>query len=202
MAVDDVITLAEAKAQLRIPESDTSRDALIAGLIPAVTRLLEAACKTSYFVRRTVADERHTGGMCGRFGGARRIYLRHYPVVSIIAIEDEAAPANRVPPADYLLHREAGILEHYWTWPAALAAHGALGWWKVSYQTGWFASTAEVDPKVKLAAGIVLERILENPEGAVASKGVGSFNVSYARPEDLPPEALLALGQYVGGTVQ
>jgi uncharacterized phiE125 gp8 family phage protein len=49
----DPVSLAEAKAQLRIPASDTSNDVVIQGLIPAATRLVQSLVQR-VFVSQTL----------------------------------------------------------------------------------------------------------------------------------------------------
>lgn len=158
----DVVTLAEAKAGLNRPTSETDFDAEIAAYITAISRLLDDLCGP--IVRRTVTDERHSGG-------TQLLFLRQTPVYTITSVTEysnttaqaltaETFTANTA--YDYLFDTNLGTLTRRSSTTDTPFAATAV---KVTYVAGRYADTATVDRRFKLAAVICLSNIWKHEQG-------------------------------------
>lgn len=118
-----LVTLAEAKAYLGIPNGDTTQDNLLLQLISVATNAIEKYCDRVFVLRRVteIIDNRHGGSLV----------LQHNPVEQIISIVDDAGVT--INSNDYRLNRDAGILRPKFNEPYLFA----LGEITVVYRAGW-----------------------------------------------------------------
>ena len=162
------LTYPEAKNHLGVT-SDTGESEILA-LVGAATFTIEGYLGLP-LVRRSFSED-HTGGIGERLGGARRMYLRNYPVVSTgITITDD--DATTIDSDDYTVIADQGILEHDWQWPAP------VGRWTVVYTAGRYANTDAVEQHFKTAAKLLLGDIYNMPESNVQSKSIGDLSITY-----------------------
>jgi len=199
-----LVTLDEAKAALGI--SDSSQDAEIEALVNAATRVIEGFTQRA-FVQRAF-DEYYPGGVNGRRGGSRRIFLQHYPIVSVASITDDAG--EEVESDEFTIWPEQGFLEHIWCWPVPLAERGGTGRWRIQYTAGLFATTAAVGADLKDAAYRLMRYWRARKVPGVDSKKVGDFTISFgggsggagggAADPSLPDDVLVILQPYISRT--
>lgn len=156
----DVLTLNEGKAAVRIATTDTRYDTDLAGVITAVSRILDR--RYGPVVQRTITDEVHEG-----YGDG--LTLRYGPITSITSITEYSGTTGSVltvstpgvqPAAGYQLAR----------WHTATAPYSgriirtAGGYRRlfngpvvVTYVAGRFANTAAVDALWKDAAKVMVK---------------------------------------------
>lgn len=87
MAINDLLTLDEAKRALNIPTSDDSNDTELAQVITAASAFVDSVYGP--VVERTVTDERH-------IATGRTIFLHHHPVASITTVTEYAGGTGTV----------------------------------------------------------------------------------------------------------
>lgn len=126
------------------------------------------------FVQRSFT-ERRRGGVLGVRGGAKRIYLDHYPVVSVTSITDE--DSDTVAAADYRILEDLGALEHDGRWPVP------TGEWSIVYTAGRYASTDAVAEDVRLACNLLVSHWIGAREDGGGS--VGILGLQGALPSDV-----------------
>ncbi len=80
-----LITLPEGKAHLKV--TGDAEDATILALIGSCTFTIESYIGNS-IVQKTFTED-YTAGKGRKLGGARRIYLRNYPISSVTSITDD-----------------------------------------------------------------------------------------------------------------
>lgn len=156
----DVLTLAEAKAAVRIASTDSRYDTDLAGVITAVSRMLDR--RYGPVVQRTITDEVHDGYR-------DRIVLRQAPITSVTSITEYSGTTGSaltvttpgVQPANgYQLAR----------WHTSTAAYSgrilrtAGGYQRtfngpvvVTYVAGRYSATATVDALWKDAAKVMVK---------------------------------------------
>ena len=79
-----IVTLAEAKAQLKIVDSNTNEDATFEGYINEISSAVELYCKRK-FVSQSITSELHDGN------GGRFLYPRYFPIQQL---STESAPTT------------------------------------------------------------------------------------------------------------
>ena len=189
MAVTDVLTLAEAKRVLRIASSDEVDDAALIATITAVSELVDT--NFGCMVVRTITGEVHDGTPSGPrpLGYRTTLQLRQRPVSTITSVTEYdltdpvtlTAVTPGVDPADgYVADRSpsggglSGILRR-WT------GSGFTSWGDggqnivVTYVAGRYATTADVEDRVKHAAGIILTNMWRAREPGVEQ--IGEYSV-------------------------
>ena len=177
----DVLTLAEAKAELGIGTGDTSNDATLARKITAVSRRLDQACGP--IVIRTITGEVLEGG-------ADHAFVEFCPVFSWTSVTEYSATVAQVlDPEDYDTQPTYGYIAQRGGTPTSVysgrlerrSAGGTLRFpagpeaVRVTYVAGRFATTAAVDPLFKEAAAVMLKNAWRTQEAAV--QGLGEFDV-------------------------
>lgn len=199
MALNDqaLITVEEAKGFADI--SGIGGDPLIESAINAASIALESAMNGTVFVEQTFTED-YSGGINGRLGGAKRIYLYRKPIVSVTSIIDDNS--NSVTSTYYTIVAKKGFLEHDWQWPAP------VGRWTIIYKAGLFATEADVDAAVKEACKLLVFERYKSRRPGVQSKSVGgrfgSKSVSKAVPRNpvgLPDDVWLLVRKYWEQTV-
>jgi len=130
-------------------------------------------------VIRAVDDERHT---------PRRIpvLLRHWPVVELVSVAEDDVPLVA---ADTYLEPQWGVLRRVrcrsvadWT----CTPGGVV----VSYRAGRCGATADVDPRIKAAAQIVVRHMWEQDHTLGAAMTDQGFPLSTPRSFSVPKRAL------------
>lgn len=182
MAATDIVTVADAKAQLNIPLSDTSHDAELAGFVSAATGVVERYAGA--VINRTVTETFD--------GGRRSVLLAYLPVVSVTSVT-EAGTA--VDPAGYTVASASGVLTRSSAGTATRWGSG-LSSVAVTYVAGQAATTAEVPGNIRLAALIIIQHMWETQrpaaEGPFAGRG-DDFDPRYTY--SIPRRALELLGE-------
>lgn len=191
-AANALITLAELKTYLGLTSS--SQDARLDALIDAVSAAIEQYCQNPLIIQTGLAEFYEETP-----NRSPRLYLKHYPVVQVTDIRDEAD--FLIPLTEVNVRREWGELYRAGGWPRPQDANGNPARWRVTYDAGRFATVALVPADLKLAAKkwVSLARELVTP--GVQSKSMGQISVTFADLaslfEDGPPlEVAQLLGPY------
>ena len=194
----NLVSLAEAKAYLNI--SVTTFDTQIQAMIDGASALIEDFCQNAMVEREFT--EHYTGGINLHKGGAKRIYLKHFPVAEVASITDDS---GYVMPADqYVIWPEKGILEHFGYWYVPQTTTGSPGRWTVVYTAGRHADTASVIPSLKLACNMLLATRWMARSPGIQSQRIGDLSIAWDRnleSEGLPAEVRSMLGPYVAISV-
>lgn len=181
MATLDLLTLAEAKQELGIGPSDSSKDTLLARKITAVSQRLDQACGP--IVKRTVTGEVVAGGAADAWVALGPVYawtsVTEYSgtVAQVLDPEDyDTQPAygyvaerGGTPTSIYtgrLTRRSTGGTLLFPVGPEAV---------RVTYDAGRYADTATVAPLFKEAAAVMLQNAWRTQEAAV--QAMGEFDV-------------------------
>lgn len=173
----DVLTLAEAKAELGIGPTDTTKDLTLARKITAVSRRLDTACGP--IVRRPVTGEVLEGG-------ALHAWVALAPVHSWTSVTEYSGTVAQVlDPEDYDTQPTYGYVAERGGTPTSIyngrlrrrSAGGSLPFpagpeaVRVAYVAGRFSDTATVDPLFKEAASVMLQNAWRTQESAVQAMG-------------------------------
>ncbi len=169
MASEDqyILDLEEGKRHLNV--TTTTDDAEILAFIGGATFAIEAYVQNAVVQRAFTED--YTAGNGLRIGGARRIYLKRYPIVSVASITDDES--NTVSSDDYIIVADEGYLEHDWRWPAP------VGRWTVVYTAGRYTTTKTVEQHWKTACKLLLADYWNLPQSNVQSKKIGDLSIAY-----------------------
>lgn len=190
----NLVSLAEAKSYLNI--TGTSRDVQIQAIVDGASALIEDFCQNA-FVQRSFT-EHYTGGINIHKGGAKRLYLKHFPIVSVASITDDR---GYVMPSDqYVIWPEKGILEHFGYWYVPQTTTGAPGRWTVVYTAGRYANTAAVLPSLKLACNMLIATRWMARAPGIMRQRIGELDIQWDRnlyTEGMPAEVRSMLGPYV-----
>lgn len=177
----DVLTLAEAKAELGVGAADTSKDTILARKITAVSQRLDQACGP--IVQRTVTGEVLEGGQ-------DHAWVAFGPVYSWTSVTEYSATAAQVlDPEDYDTQPTYGYVAERGGTPTSIysgrltrrSAGGTLVFpvgpeaVRVTYVAGRFVDTANVGALFKEAAAVMLQNAWRPQEAAVQS--MGEFDV-------------------------
>lgn len=142
----DLLTLAEARAALTLPASDTSKDADLSNIyIPAVTPVVEDL--TGPLMQRTVT---HTVD-----GGKTFIVLPSRPT-SVTSVTETGV--SLVANVDYTVNTRAGIVVRGSTRTPYIFLPGQSNV-VVTYVAGPYVNTADVPAQIKLAARIIVAQL-------------------------------------------
>lgn len=147
MAATDLLTLAEARAGLRLATADISRDAdITATFIPAVTTVVEDL--VGPVVTRSVT---YTAD------GGRGSVLLPSPVAAITSITDNGVTLTG---SDYVVDKPKGII-YRGTMVASVPFTPGRQSVVVTYDSGICANTAAVPAPIKLAARAILSALYQ-----------------------------------------
>jgi hypothetical protein len=176
----DLVTLAEAKAHLDIPEQDTDDEAEISAFIASLTEPIERHVGAVLPVAYT---ERHDGARPA-------IALDHPPVVSITSVTlpggvNLAAPAWEIDKPSGVLTRMIGDYPSCWE-------YGRI---TVVYTAG----LATVPAHVRQAALIILQHLWETQRGSMQQPVNADDSYDPRWAYSIPRRALELLGPAVGG---
>jgi hypothetical protein len=169
MANEDLylLDLEEGKRHLNV--TTTTDDAEILAFIGGATFAIEAYVGNA-IVQRSFTED-YTAGQGPRIGGASRIHLKHYPIVSVTSITDDES--NTVASTDYIILADEGYLEHDWRWPAP------VGRWTIVYTAGRYATTKAVEQHWKTACKLLLADYWNLPKSNIESKKIGDLDIKY-----------------------
>lgn len=148
MALEDLLTLAEARRAIRLPEGVTARDDDLSDTyIPAVTAVVEDV--VGPVVQRTVT---HT--LTGSFSTT----FLPYPAASItsVTVDGVALTAD-----DYTVDLKAGLIRRSSTYTPTEDPDSVV---TVAFVAGLAAATGSVPAPIKLAARIVLAGLWQTRE--------------------------------------
>lgn len=155
------ITLAEAKAHLRVAQADVDDDEYIVGLINVAAVTLERM--TGHVMRARNVTFAYDGW---HYNGSNRIPLWRGPVNSVgSVVYDDQAGAPQTLAANQYRVREFALQPYIVpatavTWPEAEPVLGAV---RVTYNAGYL-SNADVPEPFKLAAKLLIGHWFENRE--------------------------------------
>jgi uncharacterized phiE125 gp8 family phage protein len=184
MAATDVVTLAEAKAQLNI--TDSSADTELPVFIEAATAAVEDY--VGAVVARQVTEVRD--------GGRAVLLLKHVPVLSVTSVTEDGTVLDA---SAYQVDTDAGALTRV-SGSAAVPFLPGVGNVQITYQAGRVATTADVPGRYKMAALIIVQHLWETQRPAAAgpfSQGADDYDPRYSY--SIPRRALELLGEPVGG---
>lgn len=186
MPEPDIVTVAEAKAQLNM--TDSVSDAELGLYVSAATGVVERW--TGALLPRTVTDV---------FDGGRPVVmLSALPVRSITSVTD----SGDVVPADgYRVSLPSGVLTRV-AGPSPMPFLPGVGTVTVEYVAGQAATAAELPGRVRLAALIILQHMWETQRPAAAgpfSQASDDFDPRYAY--SIPRRAQELLGVELGEAV-
>ena len=185
MAATDIVSLADAKAQLNI--TDNVSDAELAGFISAVTAPIEDHVGAA-IINRTVTEVFD--------GGTAQLSLSCFPVVSVTSVTESGSVLEA---AGYTINKDSGIL----TRVAGISALAFLpGHQSVSvvYIAGQAANIAAVEPNIRMAALIMIQHLWETQRPAAQgpfSQAGDDYDPRYAHA--IPRKAFEVLGERMGG---
>jgi hypothetical protein len=177
-----LITVQECRDLLE--QVGTTKDMLLTHLVNAASRRLERYCRGPLIIQPFV--ERHSVGTPTSYGatGVKRLWLRHYPVVSVTSIVDGFG--NSVPAADYHLSLVDGALTHFSTWPTPYDANKLIGEWVVTHSAGFWVKTEDVDSDAKLACSLLIGDYLARKAGSISSSSFGGLSLGFSDEMGLP----------------
>ena len=173
MAVDDILTLAEARGAIRLPASNTSADTDLAGLyIPALTPIVEDI--VGPVVQRSFTVVKN--------GGDGPLMLATHRLISITSVTESGV--TLVAGTDYVAELSTGML-HRGT-STSVHTHFASGVNAVTvvYVAGVATSTATIPASIKIAGRIILAHLWQadqqgyrpdfgNPDESIAQTPAG-----------------------------
>lgn len=164
----DVLTLAEAKTALNIPDATTTYNTELAQVITAASRFVDSVYGP--VVRRTVTSERLEPGSIGI------VQLRFAPIVSVSSVKEYKGGAESTLTAetetaagDYRLDLRRGRIYRRESWQAYPFGYQSV---VVTYIAGRATDTASADPKFKEAAVVALIHFWQHRG---ANSGAASF---------------------------
>lgn len=189
MTATDVITVAEAKAQLNM--TDSASDAELAGYVSGVTRVVERY--VGAVVNRTVTEV-FDGGRC-------EVLLSQIPVASVTSVTDSGTVLD----AGAYKASKSGVLSRVAGPSRTLFLPGVQSV-EVTYVAGQVASTGAVAaslPDVRLAALIIVQHMWETQRPAAAgpfSQASDDFDPRYVYSVPRRAQELLGveMGEQVG----
>lgn len=163
----DVLTLDEVKASINLATSVATHDTELARFITAVSRRLDDLCGP--IVKRTVTDEPHDGGR-------PQVFFDKTPIASVTTVKEYSGTTLTTLTAEsvssqvadqYLLDSRLGLLYRRSGGSDSTFATGRRNI-LVTYSAGRYDNTATVDPKFKVAAGLILQEMWRPHAGAWA----------------------------------
>lgn len=144
---------------------------------------LEDMCGGTAFVKRSFTGD-HSGGLVGRRGGKKRLYLYRTPIVSVTSITDD--DSNTIASTDYTIIGTLGnsYLEFDGVMPAP------VGRWTIVYTAGIWTDTASVASEIKIAALNLVRRMRDNKglsaQSSSLSGRAGSRSRTLSRANPIP----------------
>ena len=195
MALSEYIPLVDAKTVATIPQSDTSRDELIAWMIPKVSRHIDRYCRRIFYAK--VATERYD------YQSEHRLWLRG-DLNTLTAIQNGDGTAIDIatvfkyplngPPYQWIEMNVSSGITFRWAATTSQQCITVTGTW------GFLEDDATPEPIVD-ACGAWIKYILQVAKLAgVKSKTIGDYTISYSSVLDIlrqgPPNEA---GYYLDG---
>lgn len=177
-----LVSLADARNQLRIPAADTSHDAEIADFLRSVTAVVERYKLAVVATTRTDTFD----------GGVPSVALRRFPVLSVSSVSDFGTV---LPPGSYEVNLRTGVLTRVAQFLPYPFLPGSQ-----SVSVTYVAGSASTPPDYARAALIILQHMWETmrPAGrAPFSQQSDDYDPRYSY--SIPRRALELLGEPVGG---
>jgi hypothetical protein len=176
MSVTPIVDVADAKAQLNIPDADSSSDAELGDYILTATEIVNAKC--GYTAPTVVAETVFTRTDIRR----TKFILSHTPVLSLTSIIPTQIGMPTPDMTQVVLDSETGVV--YWAN------------WMVFYGTfvvTYTAGRSEIPPALRMAALLIVQDMWETQRGAnpLPTPGdPGGGLAAYAGDRGLPARAL------------
>ncbi len=169
MAANDLVTLTETKASLRLPSN--ASDGLLAAWVSAVSVRVDELCGP--VVNRTITDEFHDGGWPS-------IYPRFVPVSSVTSLSeyDSAGTVTALSAEDYdtkpasAFLVDGEVVRRRASGADALFVSGRRNV-RLTYVAGRVASTAAVTEQFKRAALVIVAHMWREEHGQASTSFAG-----------------------------
>lgn len=146
-----ILTLPKAKAQLGIPDADTSRDAQLTDWLGGITAAVEN------YLNEVTAQREITERI--RLTGRKRFRLWHTPVVSLTSLVS-ADGSTTWDTSSFDVDPDSGVVE-------TLSGYGPAGLVKATYQAGY----AVVPQNIVQGALVILQHVWETQRGVGTEYG-------------------------------
>lgn len=177
-----ILTLADAKAQLNIPTSDTSEDVELQGFVDAATAAVETQLGK-------VVDPRTIVDQLDYAGAAQSFLLRSVPVISLTSLVSlDGMQTWNVSPSVMRVDAASGLV-------TILSGPPVTGSTLATYQAGETAVRANV----RLAAKIIVQHLWETQRGAMGVQLGDTETYSVGRGFAIPRRAIELLGSQLPG---
>jgi|ERR1044071_1695302 hypothetical protein len=185
-----LISLAQAKTFLKIPNATTSEDSFLESLINNVSSLASRYCARTFV--STAFTEYYDGD------GSDKLYLRNYPIVSIANLYDDLLRTFGADSAiditnDVLIHAGAGIVQ-LWNNESAFAKGKANI--KIVYNAGYASIPYDLQHATLLMVLFAYKRQYQDQRIGIQSETIGDRTTTFSN-DDIPNEAQLILDRYV-----
>lgn len=184
-----LVGLDETKTMLGI--SVGTYDTQIENLIGAVSLAIQGIVGPHQLIKTAFTEDYSGGIKANQLGGARRLRMDHFPIVSVASITDDNA--QTVPATDYTIVAEMGWLEHNGNWPVP------DGRWTIVFTAGIWVDETEVEMDMKMAAWtwISLSWGGDRLRDQVKSEKVGMITVVYGDDGGVPDAVMSFLSRYM-----
>ena len=189
LIAEALVALDETKTMLGI--SGSTYDTQIEDLIGAVSLAMQGVVDERQLIKATFTEDYSGGIKENQLGGARRLRMNHFPIVSVTSITDDNS--QTIPATDYTIVAEMGWLEHNGNWPVP------DGRWTVVWIAGMWTDETEVLMDMKLAVWkwISLSWGGDRIRDDVKSEKVGMIQVVYRDDGGAPDAVTALLGRYM-----
>ena len=147
-----LVSVAEVKEYIE-QISGTGMDALLERLINASSLKIKDALQGHLYIQETATEDYTGSNKPGKLGGARRLWLKKSPIVSVTSITDD--DGTTIASSDYTIVAQEGYLEHDWYWPAPTYR------WTIVYTAGEATSATGVPEKAKLACTLEVAALMQ-----------------------------------------
>jgi hypothetical protein len=171
-----LITLEEAKEFPGMSSLAAADEATVRALIDAASLAIEEHVQNP-IVQRAFTEDYAYDDIRQSTEGSNRIYLRHYPIVSVASITDPAG--ETIDATTYWIDKPHGCLVRTSGWDMPKDANGWVTYWTIVYTAGRYANTALVPAHMKHACKAWVSQLYKRPDQSVTSKSVGDLSLSY-----------------------
>ena len=192
MAVDTsiaLITLAQAKAFLKIPNGTTAEDVIISDLVN------NASQQAAQYCGRRFVSETYTEYYDG--DGSDKLIVKNYPIISVTSLHDDT---NRLfqsyseidVSANVLLESGAGIVRLWNEYSAFSKGKANI---KIVYVAGYTTIPYSLQHAALLIVMYTYKRQYQDQRIGLQSETIGDRNMTYSN-EDIPKAAKTILDTY------
>lgn len=167
MAVNDLLTIVEARSAVNLPAGDTSHDVDLKLFVSGISGRVDALCGP--VVQRAVAGERYSGGK-------RRVLLEQTPASAVTSVSEWdgttetvlTEETDAVKPSDAFMLDSEGV--YSFVYRRAVGSDSVFPAGRrnvvIDYTAGRFATTADVGEQFKLTATSILRRIWKREQSS------------------------------------